>query len=199
MNKKIADGEISEADKKEILRMAQGVSNTFTMLPALRDVLVPTSAFRASYAVNKFARLHAVLYLKDIEQHIQRNVDELVIFLNHFLSMQLLDASVKSQAQLLRLQKDVSQMEDKLKEGEATVNRIGVIIALIALLVAGPSLLQDSHSFFVEYLSYPEWVPWIFFALIGLTALTVIWYFRNPIASREFWNKILKIQRHSKQ
>ena len=180
LTKKVADGEISEQDVAEILSMAQEVANTFNMLPILRDVLVPTSTFRAGYAVSKFAHLNVVLHLKDVQEHIQRNVDELVIFLNHFSSMRLQETSIQLQAELLRLQQKISQLEEKVKENESTLNRVGVIIAVIALLVAGPSFLQDFRSFFSEQYGLPLWTAWGCFVPIGLLALALILYMRDP-------------------
>ncbi|MEW5985747.1 MAG: hypothetical protein AB1791_03850, partial [Chloroflexota bacterium] len=146
LTKRVTDGHISKEDEKQILGMAQEVSNTFNMLPILRDVLVPTASFRASYAVNKFAYLNTVLHLKDTEEHIQRNVDELVIFLNHFSGVRLHESSVNL---------------------ELYVSLVGVALAAVAFLVAGPSFLEDFHSFFVEQYTWSEWTVWIFFALIG--------------------------------
>ena len=80
LTKKVMDGTVSRADKEEISEMSQEVANTFSLLPLLRDVLVPTSSFRASYAIKKFEHLNKVLNIRDIEEHVERNVDELVSF-----------------------------------------------------------------------------------------------------------------------
>lgn len=123
---KVTDGDISKKDEEEINLMAQEVSNTFNILPGLRDVLTPTSAFRASYAVTKFAKLNETLRLQDTMQHIQRNVDELVIFLNHFTNVRL---------------------QEELQRDEASLNKIGVLIAATSLAVTAPSFLLDLSNF----------------------------------------------------
>ena len=153
LTQKVVDGMVTEQDKDEISRMAQAVANTFNLLPLLRDVLVPSSSYRASYAVNKFERLNSVLHLKDIEAHVERNVDELVSFVQFFSSMEL---------------------QDELNKNEATINRIGIVIALIALAVAGPSFLADYNAFAVEIYHMPQWTEWFFFLAIGLFSVGLI-------------------------
>lgn len=146
LTKRVVDGEISDEDAKEIERLAQEVSNTFNMLPGLRDVLIPTSAYRASYAVNKFDRLQDVLYVDQIQEHVQRNVDELVIFLQFFSSMQL---------------------QEELNRSEEAINQVGIVIALVALLVAGPSFLADAQIYLIDTHHWPESMVWLIFGLIG--------------------------------
>jgi hypothetical protein len=180
LTKKVTDGEISDTDVEQILYLAQEISNTFNMLPVLRDVLVTTSSFRASYAVDKFDHLNIVLHLKDIQQHIQRNVDELVIFLNHFSSMRMQETSVQLQKELLSLQKEIAELDDRVKSSESNLNRIGAIIAVIALLVAGPSFLQDFQSFFVEKYGLHEFTAWLCFTPIVILAIALIFYIRDP-------------------
>lgn len=198
LTKKVADEEISDKDVAEIQHMAQEIANTFNMLPILRDALVSTSVFHASYAVDKLSHLNDVLQLKQIQGHIQRNVDELVIFQTHFSRMRLQETSVQLQKELLQLQKDISQLEEKVKDSETTVNRIGIVIALIALLVAGPSFLTDFHSFFIEQYGWYEWTTWLFFALIGLLALFMILSIRNRAGFKGPLASLLKRGRRSK-
>ena len=62
---------VTRGDKDDIGEMSQQVANTFNLLPLLRDVLVPTSSYRATYAIKKFEHLNAVLNIKDIEQHVE--------------------------------------------------------------------------------------------------------------------------------
>lgn len=149
LTKKITDGSISIEDEQYILHMADEVSNTFNMLPTLREILIPTSAFRASYAVNKFSYLNNVLHLRDIQEHIERNVDELVIFLNKFTCVQL---------------------QAEIQRSELAIGIIGVLIATVALLAAGPSFLQDFHTFFIEGIGWPKWSSFVVF----FTFLTVL-------------------------
>jgi hypothetical protein len=157
LTQKVVDGKVTEEDKVEISRMAQAVANTFNLLPLLRDVLVPSSSYRASYAVNKFERMNSVLHLKDIEAHVERNVDELVGFVQFFSSMEL---------------------QEELNKNEATINRIGLVIALIALLVAGPSFLADYNTFAVEIYRMPWWTEWVFFLALVFFCLYLI--FKMP-------------------
>jgi hypothetical protein len=193
LTKRVIDKKSSAEDEIEIQHMAQEVANTFNMLPILRDVLVATSAFRASYAVSKFDHLNTVLQLKEILTHIQRNVDELVIFLNHFARIRVQQASMELQADMYQLQKEVTQLNDQVQEGQSTINRIGVIIALVALLVAGPSFLADFRAFFIEQYGWSEWSIWVFFTPIGLLALFFIFYIPNSAVIQKFYYKLLGI------
>ena len=153
LTQKVVDGEVSSDDKKEISHMAQAISNTFNVLPLLRDVLVPSSSYRASYAINKFETLNSVLHLADIKEHVERNVDELVSFIQFFSSM---------------------EVQDELNKSETSINRIGIVVALVALFVAGPSFLEDYNQLFVDRYGLPEWTQWVIFFLIGGLAAYLI-------------------------
>ena len=146
LTKKVVDGSVTKADKAEISQMSQEVANTFNLLPLLRDVLVPTSSYRASYAIKKFGHLAAVLNIKDIEDHVDHNVDELVTFVQFFASMKL---------------------DDEL-------NRVGILLGVVALAVAGPSFLSDYHAFFVEAYGLPEWTEVLVSVIITVVAVTLI-------------------------
>jgi len=158
LTKKITDGDISPEDERDIMHMADEIANTFNILPSVRDVLVPTSVFRASFAVNKFLHLNATLHLKDVLMHVERNVDELVIFLNHFTDVRL-------QAQLQR--------------NEVAISIAGFIIATVAFFVAGPSSLQDFHEFFGTAFKWPKGISFAIFLIMGhilVIAIAVISY-----------------------
>lgn len=157
LTQKVVDGMVTDEDKDDISHMAQAVANTFSLLPLLRDVLVPSSSYRASYAVNKFERLNTVLHMKDIEAHVERNVDELVSFVQFFSSMEL---------------------QDELNKNEATINRIGIVIALIAVMVAGPSFLADYHEYAVLAHSVPPWTEMPLFILICAVSFGLVMYLR---------------------
>ncbi len=75
---------ISRQEKKEVNQLAKRVSNIFNMMPSIRDVLVAPSVFRASYAIEKFEHLINILGLREIEKHIQKNIEELNFFLSHY-------------------------------------------------------------------------------------------------------------------
>lgn len=146
LTKKVMDGTVSRADKEEISEMSQEVANTFNLLPLLRDVLVPTSSFRASYAIKKFEHLNRVLNIREIEEHVERNVDELVSFAQFFASMSL----------------------------EDDINKVGLLIGFIALMIAGPSFLNDYRTFFIETYRWPEWTEWVSFGFILVFAMYLI-------------------------
>lgn len=155
LTQKVVDGEVTKDDEVEISHMAQAVANTFSTLPRLRDVLVPSSSYRASYAVRKFESLNDVLDMKDIEQHVERNVDELVGFVQFFSSMEL---------------------QEELNRNEETINRVGIVIALVALAVAAPSFVADFEGI-ADTIDKPSF--WIALAVFGIIAwLTVRLIFR---------------------
>lgn len=163
LTQKVVDGKVTKADQVEISQMAQAVANTFNLLPLLRDALVPTSSYRASYAVKKFEHLNSVLNISDIEEHVERNVDELVGFVQFFASMEL---------------------EDELNKNEATINRVGMVIGFVALLVAGPSFLTDYRDFFIEVYHWPPWTEWAVFGLIVTAATMLILRLLLPRSSK---------------
>ena len=169
LTKKVVDGSVTRADKAEISQMSQEVANTFNLLPLLRDVLVPTSSYRAGYAIKKFEHLTRVLNIKDIEEHVDHNVDELVTFVQFFASMKL---------------------DDEL-------NRVGILLGVVALAVAGPSFLSDYHAFFVQAYGLPEWTEIAVSLIITAVAATLIamllapeWLRRVSIRFRTFTKRI---------
>jgi hypothetical protein len=153
LTKKVTDGSITFDDQRYVMHMADEIANTFNILPGLRNVLVPTNAFRASYAVNKFLYLNEVLRLKDVEAHIQRNVDELVIFLNHFAN---------------------AQLQAELQQGESAINKIGIVVAMISMLVAGPSFLQDFNEFFGKRFGWSTELSFEVFVIMSLVMGMII-------------------------
>ena len=153
LTKKVVDGSVTDADKTEISQMSQEVANTFNLLPLLRDVLVPTSSYRASYAIKKFEHLSKVLNIRDIEEHVDHNVEELVTFVQFFASMKL---------------------EDELNRNEDTINRVGIVLGFVALMVAAPSFLSDYRTFFIQTYRWPVWTEWVVFAVICFVAATLI-------------------------
>jgi len=175
LTKKITDGDITKEDEQDILHMADEVSNTFNMLPSVRDVLIPTSVFRASFAVNKFSYLNDILRLKDVLQHIERNVDELVIFLNHFTNVRL---------------------QDTLQRGEIAIGIIGVLIAVVAFLAAGPSFLQDYNSFFGEPLKGFKLRSVVAFLLMGFVLATMLLFVCYYIIYRPYKRRKILIRSH---
>lgn len=170
LTKKVVDGSVTDDDKKEISQMSQEVANTFNLLPLLRDVLVPTSSYRASYAIKKFAHLNTVLNIRDIEEHVDHNVEELVTFVQFFASMKL---------------------EDELNRNEATISRVGIVVGFIALAVAGPSFLNDYRSFFIETYGWPDWTEWVVFAIIVVLASILIMRMLAPGPFRRLTGRLL--------
>jgi hypothetical protein len=153
LTKKVVDGSVTDADKEEISQLSQEVANTFNLLPLLRDVLVPTSSYRASYAIKKFEHLSRVLNIRDIEEHVDHNVEELVTFVQFFASMKL---------------------EDELNRNEDTINRVGIVLGFVALMVAAPSFLNDYRAFFIDTYGWDDWTEWLVFAIIVVLAATLI-------------------------
>ena len=175
LTQKVVDGTVTDEDKDDISHMAQAVANTFSLLPLLRDVLVPSSSYRASYAVNKFEYLNNVLHLKDIEAHVERNVDELVSFVQFFSSMEL---------------------QDELNKNEATINRIGIVIALIAVMVAGPSFLADYHEYAVNAHHIPAWTEMPLFLVITAFSIALVLYLRLKKPRRKFPSRKFDLPHH---
>ncbi|HEX2990681.1 MAG TPA: hypothetical protein VHO49_08375, partial [Anaerolineales bacterium] len=101
---------------------------------------------RASYAIRKFEHLSTVLNIKDIEEHVNHNVEELVTFVQFFASMKL---------------------EDEL-------NKVGLVVGFVALAVAGPSFLSDYRAFFIETFGWPEWTEWVVGGFLAVLALGLI-------------------------
>ena len=155
LTQKVVDGKVTKDDQMEISHMAQAVANTFSTLPRLRDVIVPSSSYRASYAVRKFESLNEVLDMKDIEQHVERNVDELVGFVQFFSSMEL---------------------QEELNQNEETINRVGIVIALVALGVAGPSFIADFENVWRSPKDTPLGIASAAFVII--TVVAVRWIYR---------------------
>jgi len=125
---KVVDGNITKEDKKDIRKMTQAFSYAYKTLPMLRDILVPSSSYRASYAVNKFEYLNKILNMDEIRSHVERNVDELVSFIQFYSSMEL---------------------QQELNQSQAAIDRAGFIITIFALFIAAPSFLVD----FIQFLS----------------------------------------------
>ncbi len=148
LTERVVDGEISKEDTQDILRMARLFSYSFKTLPFLRDILVPSSSFRASYAVNKFEYLNEVLHIKEVKDYVERNVDELVSFVQFFSSMEL---------------------QNEISSNQNAVERAGTIITIAALAAAAPSFLID----FVGVLGIQEPIAKSY-AVIAFEALAVI-------------------------
>ena len=142
LTRKVVDGSVTPGDKTAISEMSQEVANTFTLL---RGALTPASSYHASYAIKTFEYLNAVLHMKDIENHVEHNVNELVAFAQFFTGMAL----------------------------EDEINRVGLVIGLVALIIAGPSFLNDFHDFFVQTYGWPRWTEWGFFAIIAALIVTL--------------------------
>lgn len=89
LTRKVTDGNLSRADRREIAALANGVATLFQWLPRQRDVLVASSVFRSSYATQKLQHLMGLLGIQSIERHIETNVEELNDFLASYNSIQL--------------------------------------------------------------------------------------------------------------
>jgi uncharacterized membrane protein len=60
------------------------------------------------------------------------------------------------------------QLQAELQRGELAIGIIGILITAVAFLAAGPSFLQDFHSFFVEQFGLQEQHSFMAFTLMGL-------------------------------
>ena len=77
LTQKYTDDEISEGDRSKIFRTARKVAENFNMLPKLRDISVSTSAFRPSFAVDKFTYLNnECFHFPELLHHIEQNVSK---------------------------------------------------------------------------------------------------------------------------
>ena len=160
LNKRITDGDIHDDDVRDIRALAQHLSDNFSMLPPLRDVLVPTSAFRSGDAVRMFGYLNDdVFRLPDALQHVQRNIDELIGFLQYFRSIQL--------------QEEIRADSHREQMAAAQLNRVGAAVAIAALLIAAPSFCWDLYSFGKDLMSDPTDSPFRWFGLLATLAYGV--------------------------
>ncbi len=187
LTERVVDGDISREDTEHILRMAKLFSYSFKTLPYLRDILVPSSSFRASYAVNKFEFLNEVLHIREVKEYVERNVDELVSFVQFFSSM---------------------EVQQELNQNQVAIDRAGLVIAVVAFAATAPSFLKDYYDFteatdsvsFSQYLSYlshnSTMIPTFqFIVTIGLALLGMLaWNIFGQRLKRAF-NKLLKSSR----
>lgn len=184
LTEKVVDGDISKDDTREILQMAQSFSYAFKTLPFLRDILVPSSTFRASYAVNKFERLNKELHISEVREYVERNVDELVSFVQFFSSMEL---------------------QNEISGNQNAVDRAGFLIAIVAFAATAPSFLKDYHDYimeskntsFVNFILYlysdPAAHPMVLFVLlIGLVLSSVLFWNLFGAKLTRWWNKKLR-------
>ena len=88
---------ISRQEKKEVERLARRVANLFNILTSIKEVLVAPSAYRTSYAIQKFNRLTKLLGLDQIQQHVEKNIDELNFFIFHYNKMSIQQNSERLQ------------------------------------------------------------------------------------------------------
>ena len=133
LTRKVADGDLSRADQREIRALATGIAMLFKSLPQQRDALVPSSVFRSSYATQKFQRLMHLLGIYEIDRHIETNVQELNAFLAHYNSIQL-------------------------QQDEQRTNMIFSFLTVAFTILAIPSFLADLIQ--IRWLNEPEVYIW---------------------------------------
>ncbi|MBL8108458.1 MAG: hypothetical protein JNJ96_02250 [Anaerolineales bacterium] len=160
LTEKVVDGNISKEDTQDILRMARSFSYSFKTLPFIRDILVPSSSFRASYAVRKFEFLNETLHIQEVKDYVERNVDELVSFVQFFSSMEL---------------------QQELNQSQAAIDRAGFIITVVALLIAAPSFLVDFVQFLASKKSLSDVNIWMALSSLLLMGYWLYRFFRNQI------------------
>ncbi|MBL7935675.1 MAG: hypothetical protein JNM51_07690 [Bacteroidia bacterium] len=157
LTEKVVDKEITEQDKDDIRKLARAFSYSYKTLPILRDVLVPSSSYRASYAINKFEKLNSVLHIREIKEHVERNIDELVSFVQFYSSMEL---------------------QQELNKSQEAIDNAGFIITIIALFIAIPSFLADFDDIFHNIGDFQIWLALI----ILITVARFLWiYFKKQI------------------
>jgi hypothetical protein len=66
------------------------------------------------------------------------------------------------------------KLEDELNRNEDTINRVGIVLGFVALMVAAPSFLSDYRTFFIETYGWENWTEWVVFAIICFVAATLI-------------------------
>lgn len=160
LTEKVVDGEISKDDTQDILRMARLFSYSFKTLPFLRDILVPSSSFRASYAVNKFEYLNEVLHIEEVKDYVERNVDELVSFVQFFSSM---------------------EVQHELNQSQMAIDRAGFIITIAALFIAAPSFLVDFIGFPGVENPWGNYQLWSAILILVVIAIILRIYFKEQI------------------
>ncbi|MFN0279362.1 MAG: hypothetical protein ACKVRN_12270 [Pyrinomonadaceae bacterium] len=134
-------------------------------IPSIREVSVATSAYRASYAVEKFHYLsEKIFYLPAILQNIQANVEELSNFLQVY-------------------------MEKARQEREASSTKVlglvGLSLAIIASMIAAPALVQaiaalcgdDSFEVCVSHGDYRSYLSPYFTVLLIVQFFATILFF----------------------
>ena len=160
LTEKVVDGEISKEDTQDILRMARLFSYSFKTLPFLRDILVPSSSFRASYAVNKFEHLNEVLHIREVKEYVERNVDELVSFVQFFSSM---------------------EVQHELNQSQMAIDRAGFIITIAALFIAAPSFLVDFIGFPGVDHPWGNYQLWMAISILAAIVVILRIYFKEQI------------------
>ena len=160
LTEKVVDGEISKEDTQDILRMARLFSYSFKTLPFLRDILVPSSSFRASYAVNKFEHLNEVLHIREVKEYVERNVDELVSFVQFFSSM---------------------EVQHELNQSQMAIDRAGFIITIAALFIAAPSFLVDFIGFPGVEHPWRNYQMWMAILILAVIVIILRIYFKEQI------------------
>ncbi|MBN2010637.1 hypothetical protein JW960_14925 [candidate division KSB1 bacterium] len=75
---------ISRREIKDVRQLSRRVARLYNILVSIRSVLVVPSTYRASYAVDKFKKLNQVLGMEQIEEHVEKNIQELNFFISHY-------------------------------------------------------------------------------------------------------------------
>lgn len=133
---------------------------SFKTLPFLRDILVPSSSFRASYAVNKFEYLNEVLHIEEVKDYVERNVDELVSFVQFFSSM---------------------EVQHELNQSQMAIDRAGFIITIAALFIAAPSFLVDFIGFPGVNNPWGNYQLWLAILILVVIGFILRIYFKEQI------------------
>jgi hypothetical protein len=120
--------------KNKLEELTTNIARILRFLPAIREVSVASSAFRASHAVDKFKYLNEECFrFPDILKHIQQSIDELTDFLQFFKQQQL------TIIETVRVKRE---------------NRMATSLALMGLMLAVLAAFYTSPIFFDAFLSH---------------------------------------------
>lgn len=118
----------------KLLGLADDVAYAIEILPKLRDVCVPSSAFRSGHTIEKFTFLNETCFhFSAILGNIQQNIDELTSFLLFFKQQQM------------QMAFDVENK--KKEERDGALGTIALIFTGATVFYVFPSFLYDFSEF----------------------------------------------------
>jgi hypothetical protein len=169
--------------KEQMQNIANRLTHRFAMLPHLRDVMVPTSVFKADYATSKYSYLiYNLFQLEKVLEHIHRNVDEALSLLQYSKSVTLHeDLSKRDEAFHVKLRDQREDYERAITRENDRIAKGGVILAMLAIILTAPSYFKDSfenRAFWDDKL-ISGWIIFLTTALIIIGLIGWFWVFKN--------------------